>query len=122
MNFDPHSNSDQPNAVTTTVDGRLSGESVAAVYTRTIRAIELGKAVRLFLGDIMEIDQNGRKLLSRLVMLGVRVTATESKFLDRCRNQPFAGPSKVGRTISYSEIGIDGTRCREKPANRRRWG
>lgn len=69
----------EPNAVTITVDGKLSAESVEAVDTRVTRAIGLGRAVRLFLRDITEIDRNGRALLRRLAIKGVHLNTAESK-------------------------------------------
>ena len=69
----------EPNAVTITVDGKLSGESVEAVDTRVTRAIGLGRAVRLFLRDITEVDGNGRALLRRLPIKGVHLNTAESK-------------------------------------------
>lgn len=65
----------EPNAVTITVDGQLLGHSVEAVDTRVNQAIGLGRAVRLFLRDITDIDENGRALLSRLAMNGVHLSA-----------------------------------------------
>ena len=65
----------EPNAVTITIDGKLLGESVEAVDTRISRAIGLGRAVQVFLGDITDIDQSGRALLSRLAMRGVHLSA-----------------------------------------------
>lgn len=69
----------EPNAVTITVEGELSGESVEAVDTRVSRAIGLGRAVRLFLRDITDIDENGRALLSRLAMKNVHLNAAGSR-------------------------------------------
>ena len=69
----------EPKAVTITVHGQLSGESVEAIDTRVRRAIGSGRAVRLFLRDITGIDENVRALLSRLAMNGIHLNAAGSK-------------------------------------------
>jgi hypothetical protein len=67
---------DKPAAITITVDGRLVGDYVATVEDFIGRAIAQQKPVHLFLRDVSQIDEDGRKLLSRLAINGVRLSAS----------------------------------------------
>ena len=58
-----------------TVDGELSGEFVPAVETCCTQAESDGKPVRLFLRDVITVDQAGTNLLRRLVRRGVHLLA-----------------------------------------------
>jgi len=58
-----------------TIDGQLSGDSIAVVETCCNQAKSNGKPVQLFLRDVTTVDQAGQMLLSRLVAKGVRLIA-----------------------------------------------
>lgn len=68
--------SDEPNAVTITVDGRFAGEYVGEVESCIRQVREGRKPVRLFLRNVSNIDEIGRSLLSRLAADGVELTAS----------------------------------------------
>ncbi|MBC8166972.1 MAG: hypothetical protein H7Y20_14025 [Bryobacteraceae bacterium] len=67
---------DEPKAVTITVDGQLVDECVEAVDTCSHEAIKRGRPVHLYLRDVSHIDEPGRLLLSRLASKGVRLSAS----------------------------------------------
>jgi hypothetical protein len=56
-----------------TIDGQLSGDTVAIVETCCEQARSSGRPVELFLRDITIVDPAGRTLLSRLAAQGVRL-------------------------------------------------
>jgi hypothetical protein len=58
-----------------TIDGQLSGDSVAVVEACCKQAKPNGKPVELFLRDVTTVDQTGQILLSRLAAIGVRQVA-----------------------------------------------
>ena len=58
-----------------TIDGQLSGDSIAVVETCCNQAKSNGKPIELFLRDITTVDQAGQMLLSRLAAKGVRLVA-----------------------------------------------
>ena len=58
-----------------TIDGQLSGDSVAVVETCCNQAKANGKPVQLFLRDVTTVDQAGQVLLSQLAAKGVRLVA-----------------------------------------------
>ena len=58
-----------------TIDGQLSGDSVAVVDACCKLAKPNGKPVELFLRDVTTVDQTGQILLSRLAAKGVRLVA-----------------------------------------------
>jgi len=58
-----------------TIDGQLSGDSVAVVEACCKQAKPNGKPVELFLRDVTTVDQTGQILLSRLAAKGVRLVA-----------------------------------------------
>ena len=68
--------SDEPNATTITIDGRLTSEYVEEVEVSVRRAMETSKQIRLFLRNVVHIDQPGRLLLSRLAAQGVELSAS----------------------------------------------
>lgn len=67
---------DAPGAITITIDGRLVGDYIATVEDSISEAIKRQKPVRLFLRDVSQIDEHGRKLLSRLAARGVQLSAS----------------------------------------------
>jgi hypothetical protein len=66
---------DKPGAITITVDGRLVVDYIDAVEKSLHQAIGQQKPVHLFLRDVSQIDEDGRKLLSRLATKGVQLSA-----------------------------------------------
>ena len=66
---------DEPEAITITVDGKLSDESVDPIESCCIQALAEGKAVRLFLRDVCSIDERGRSMLQRLAAKRVDLSA-----------------------------------------------
>ena len=66
----------EPGAITITIDGRLVGEYAEEVETSVRSVIEPGKQVRLFLRNVLDIDDIGRSLLSRLAAQGVQLSAS----------------------------------------------
>lgn len=58
-----------------TIDGELSGDSIAVVEACCNQAKSNGKPIELFLRDITTVDQGGQMLLSRLAAKGVRLVA-----------------------------------------------
>jgi len=59
-----------------TIDGQLSGESIATVETCCNQACSDGKPVQLYLRDVTSVDQAGQNLLSRLAAKGVHLAAS----------------------------------------------
>ncbi len=59
-----------------TVDGQLSGDSIAAVETCCDQAGASGTPVQLYLRDVTSVDQAGQNLLSRLAAKGVEVVGS----------------------------------------------
>jgi len=66
----------EPNAITLTIDGQLVGEYVEAVETSTNEAIGEKKPVRLILRDVSHIDERGQTLLALLAAKGVQLSAS----------------------------------------------
>jgi hypothetical protein len=60
---------------TVTIDGALSGDSIAVVETCCRQAESSGKPVHLFLRDVTTVDKAGQVLLSRLASRGVSLEA-----------------------------------------------
>jgi len=56
-----------------TIDGQLSGDTIAIVETCCNQAKSNGRPVELFLRDVTIVDPAGRTLLSRLASQGVRL-------------------------------------------------
>ena len=69
-------NSDEPGAITITIDGRLTSEYVGEVEASVRRAMETPKKIRLFLRNVVHIDEPARSLLSRLAAQGVELSAS----------------------------------------------
>ena len=69
-------NSDEPDATTITIDGRLTSEYVDEVEASVRRAMARTKQIRLFLRNVVHIDEPGRSLLSRLAAQGVELSAS----------------------------------------------
>jgi hypothetical protein len=67
---------DEPSAVTVTIDGWVTGDYVDAVENSIQQAIGQQKPIHLFLRDVSQIDENGRKLLSRLATKGIQLSAS----------------------------------------------
>ncbi len=59
-----------------TIDGQLSGDSVAAVESCCNQAGSDGRPVQLYLRDVTSVDQAGQKLLGRLAAKGVHLAAS----------------------------------------------
>ena len=66
----------EPSAVTITIDGQLMGDYVDAVETSVNEAIKERRPVHLFLRDVSPIDEHGRNLLWRLATKGVELSAS----------------------------------------------
>jgi hypothetical protein len=77
-----------------TIDGQLSGDSIALLETCCNQAILTGKRVQLFLRDVSTVDQGGRALLHRLAAKGVRLLASGvyTSYLVRTLNPAGTGP------------------------------
>ena len=65
----------EPNLITVTVDGDLSGEYLDAVENCVKQALARPSPTALFLRDVSIIDEKGRALLVRLAAKGVRLRA-----------------------------------------------
>ena len=59
-----------------TIDGQLSGDTIAIVETCCDQAKSNGRPVELFLRDVTIVDPAGRTLLSRLASQGVHLVGT----------------------------------------------
>jgi len=59
-----------------TIDGQLSGDSVAAVETCCNQAGLDGRPVQLYLRDVTSVDHAGQQLLRRLAAKGVILAAS----------------------------------------------
>lgn len=66
---------DEPEAITVTVDGKLSDQGVEPVESCCMQALSQGKPVRLFLRAVSAIDERGRAVLQRLAANGVALSA-----------------------------------------------
>jgi ABC-type transporter Mla MlaB component len=95
------SKAEEPSSTVVTVDGQLSGDSIAVVETCCDQAISTGKAVHLFLRDVSTVDQAGRALLCRLAARGVRLLATGiyTSYLVRTLNPGGMGPLNPGASL-----------------------
>ena len=60
------SKAEEPSGTIVTIDGQLSGDTIAVVETCCDQALSTGKTVHLFLRDVSMVDHPGRVLLSRL--------------------------------------------------------
>jgi hypothetical protein len=67
---------DEPGAITITIDGKLVGEYVDEVEASIRRAMDPPKKIRLFLRNVVHMDDAGRCLLSRLAAQGVELSAS----------------------------------------------
>lgn len=67
---------DEPSAITISIDGELVGDYVEAVETSIHQAFGQQRPVHLFLRTVSQIDEQGRALLSRLASKGVELTAS----------------------------------------------
>ena len=65
----------EPANATVTVDGTLSGECVEPVEISCLQALAEGRPVRLFLRDVVAIDERGRSMLRRLAIAGIDLAA-----------------------------------------------
>ena len=65
-----------PHANIVTIDGQLVGDYVDAVESSIHEAGGQGKPVHVFLRDVSNIDEHGRRLLARLAVQGVEVSAS----------------------------------------------
>jgi hypothetical protein len=67
---------DELSRTVVTIDGQLSGDTIAIVETCCNQAKSNRKPVELFLRDITIVDPAGRTLLSRLASQGVRLAGS----------------------------------------------
>lgn len=70
------SKAEEPSRTVVTIDGQLSGDSIAVVETCCDQAISIGKAVHLYLHDVSTVDRACRELLCRLAARGVELLAS----------------------------------------------
>ena len=100
---------EEPVAITCTVDGELVGDSVAVVETCIHQAIAKGRPVHLFLRDVSHIDEVGRTLLSRLATNGVRLRASGvyNSYIvaEVCRERSMAPPVTTAWSAPTRDIG-----------------
>jgi ABC-type transporter Mla MlaB component len=89
---------DEPTRTTVTIDGQLSGDSIAAVEECCDQALAMGKPVHVFLRDVSTVDRAGRALLQRFAEKGVRLGATGvyTSYLVRALCSGAAGWSDAG--------------------------
>jgi hypothetical protein len=83
-----------PDANIITLDGHLVGDYIDAIETSVQQASGQGKRVHLFLRDVSNIDEHGRRLLSRLAAKGVELSASgvySSYIVAALRQQPHFG-------------------------------
>lgn len=66
----------EPQAITITIDGQLVAQNTDAVETCIHQAIEQQRPVHLFLRDVSDIDEHGRALLSWAATKGVELSAS----------------------------------------------
>lgn len=83
---------DEPSRTTVTIDGQLSGDTIAIVETCCNQAKSNGRPVELFLRDVTIVDPAGRTLLSRLASQGVRLigSGVYTSYLVQSLNAPGA--------------------------------
>jgi hypothetical protein len=67
---------DDPTAITIVVDGLLSRDYIDAVETCIHQAAAQQRPIRLFLRNVCHIDEDARRLLSRLAAQGVELSAS----------------------------------------------
>jgi hypothetical protein len=65
-----------PAANTIIIDGQLVGAYVKEVESCVSQALEQQKPVHIFLRNVSNIDDQGRALLSRLAVQGVKLSAS----------------------------------------------
>jgi ABC-type transporter Mla MlaB component len=95
------SKAEEPSRMIVTIDGQLSGDSVAVVETCCDQAISTGKAVHLFLRDVSTVDQAGRVLLCRVAARGVRLlgSGVYTSYLVKALNPGDMGPLNPGASL-----------------------
>jgi ABC-type transporter Mla MlaB component len=96
---------EEESATVLTVDGQLSGDSVAVVETCCEQAMTSGKPVDLFLRDVSTVDPAGYALLSRLAARGVRLHArgVYTSYLVRMLKQGSGEPERAAGPESARE-------------------
>jgi ABC-type transporter Mla MlaB component len=84
-----------------TIDGQLSGDTIAVVETCCDQAMSAGKAVHLFLRDVSTVDQAGRAMLCRLAARGVRLLAggIYTSYLVKALNPSGTEPLNPGASL-----------------------
>ena len=84
---------DELSRAVVTIDGQLSGDTIAIVETCCNQAKSNGKPVELFLRDVTITDPAGRTLLSRLASQGVRLVGSGvyTSYLVQSLTAPDAG-------------------------------
>ena len=65
---------DEPENITITIDGKLSGESIEPVEVCCIEVLSKGTPVRLYLRDVSAIDECGRTMLRRVAAAGINLS------------------------------------------------
>jgi ABC-type transporter Mla MlaB component len=95
------SKAEEPLRMIVTIDGQLSGDSIAVVETCCDQAISTGKPVHLFLRDVSTVDQAGRALLCRLAARGVRLlgSGVYTSYLVQALNPGGMGPLNPGVSL-----------------------
>jgi ABC-type transporter Mla MlaB component len=66
---------EEPGTTTITIDGRLVADYVDEVETTVRRAMDQQKKTRLFLRNVVHMDDAGRSLLSSLSAQGIELSA-----------------------------------------------
>jgi len=67
---------DELSRTVVTIDGQLSGDTIAIVESSCNQAKSNGRPVELFLRDVTIVDPAGRTLLSRLASQGVHLVGS----------------------------------------------
>ena len=70
------SKAEEPSGTIVTIDGQLSGDTIAVVETCCDQALSTGKTVHIYLRYVSMVDHPGRVLLSRLAARGVQMHAS----------------------------------------------
>ncbi len=76
---------DHPKRVLPVIEGKLAGDNVGVIETACEEALSKKAAVTVFLKDVLEVDEAGKKLLTRLAGTRIRLRAlgVYSRFLIR---------------------------------------
>ena len=93
------SKADEQSRTIITVDGQLTGDSIAVIEACCRQAMSTGKPVHVFLRDVSLVDGAGRALLRRLAADSVRLFANGvyNSYLVRVLN-----PADTEPPVSYT--------------------